>query len=335
MKRLSLRNALSASVIAALTGLGLLLLSASEPAKALAAFFTFPLTQPLFLSNLIEQAALILLCALGFSIAFRTGAFNLGGEGQFAVGALAAAVFAGSFPAIPMPISAVLAGGFAALCAGGVGGLIGLLRVKANISEIIGSFLASLAIIPLVDWLVSGPWRGSDTGLLSTAIISGNYWLPKIGSPVPISIGIFASLAAALMTWFVLRHSLFGYDSRVISSNPEFGKTQGVPIGQRLVVSFILSAAFHGVAGATAVLATTHAAFAGMSGGVAWAGIAAALIAKAHPLVAIAGSLVLAYLQVGSQAAIVYSNISFEITLVMQGVFFLFITARTFGAKRD
>ena len=333
MRVLSFRNALGAAILSLGLGLGIMLLFSNKPMLLLQAFVTLPFTQALFFGNMVEKAGLILLCAIGFSIAFRSGAFNLGGEGQFAVGALSATVFALAYPSLPFP-SGIIAGGFVGLLSAGIlGMIIAFLKFKVQISEVISSFLLSLAVLPLIDFAVSGPLRDGASNLLSTNTIAPSFFLPHILSPSNLSFGVFGSVAVAILTWIVLRHSQFGYDNRLIASNLEFAKTQGVPIGRRMFLTMGLSAGFQGLAGATAVFGTYHSTFTGISGGIGWSGIAAALLAKTHPIAAIFGSLALAYIDTGTKAAMVYNDLNLEMSGIMQGVFFLFITAKTFGRR--
>lgn len=333
MKGPSLRAVITSFLLSLGVGLGLLLAFSPSPERTINAFLTQPIMNPLYLGNMLEAASLTLLCALGFSIGFRSGMFNLGGEGQVAAGALTGTMFALFFPLLPFPFGIIGGGLVAFLLVGLVGLVIGLLKLKAHISEVISSFLISLALLPMVDYLVSGPLRDQTSQLMTTQTVPPSYFLGALLPPSRLSSGVFGCIAIAIITWVVLRHSLFGYDTRIIASNQEFARSQGIPLSRRILMTMALSAAFHGLAGTTLVYGTFHATYNGISGGLGWAGISAALLARAHPLGAIFGSLLLSFMDTGIRAAMVHTNISLEVGGLMQGLFFLFITVSSTRKK--
>ena len=304
----------------------LLSLGSSDPLQAIQAFFLTPFSNVFFLGNLLDEAGLILLCALGFLLGMRMGVFNLGGEGQVYLGALVAAEIAVQLPSLPFPLGLLLGIAAAILATAAIGGFSTLLWRYLAINELISTFLISSALIPLIDFALSGPLRDQANNLLASPAVSGDFRLWRFFAPSNLNSGIFLAIVLALGLFFVMKRTRWGYEMRLTGDSREFAQTQGVRVKFLVFISLSLGAAFQGLAGALSVYGTHHAAFTGISSGLGWNGIAAALIGRNHPLGAVAGALVFAWLGAGAQAAMIHSNISFELSTIIQGTVFLLVT---------
>jgi ABC-type uncharacterized transport system permease subunit len=334
MKGPSYRATVSAFIISIVSVVAILFLLSDDPVQVLRSFALSPFTKSLYLGNMLDHASLVLLGALGFSVAFKAGLFNLGGEGQIALGAFSATLFALYYPDIPAPWGIIAGGSIAFLVASIFGILIGILKTRLQVSEVITSFLISLAIIPLVDFLIAGPFRDPSSHAMVTRKISEAYHLLPLLKPSRLSIGAIASVGCAIFTWVIIRHSRYGYDLRLIAANNEFARSQGVPMVASILLTLGISAGLHGLAGATAVYGHFHASYNGIAGGLGWSAIAAALLARTNPLGAIVGSLVLGFIDSGTRAAMVHTDVSLELGMLMQGIFFLIVTTHTRGGSR-
>ncbi|GHU60506.1 hypothetical protein FACS189444_7140 [Spirochaetia bacterium] len=149
--------------------IGIIMFNSPRPTVTLRAFFIGPWGSPWFLGNTLDSIALLLTASLGAVLAFRGGCFNLGGEGQIYIGGLAASVvllksyapsgaqsFAGNPPAVLLLCAAALA----AILAGGLMGAIsGVLKKRLGANELITSFLLSVALTPIADYIITGPLR--------------------------------------------------------------------------------------------------------------------------------------------------------------------------------
>lgn len=306
----------------------LITLGTDQPLRAMNAFFLAPFSNSYYGSSLLSLSSLLLLSGLGVSIAFSSGSFNLGGEGQSYAGGLAAALILLYVPQIPgfTPLILLLALACAVLVAVILGWISGILKTRLNIEPLISSFLLSSAIIPLMDGLIIGPLRDQQSNLLSMPALADAYRLPALESLPRIHAGIPIAIAIWLAVVFWFRRSKLGFEFKVTGANREFAGHSGINVKRIVILGMVLSALFHAVAGFIALTAVSHAAILGFSSGIGWNGIAVSLIAGNRREMLPLGSLVFAYLITASNAAMVYTNFSFELSALIQALVFLTVT---------
>lgn len=299
-------------------------LGSDNPVKSLSAFFAGPWSNTWFLGNTLDGAVLILTAALGAGFAFRGGAFNLGGEGQIYLGGCAAAVVL-LFPANQAagPLLLVLAGSAALLLGGLMGGICGLLRRRTGANELITSFLLSAALIPLGDYLISGPLRAETGNLLASAPFQSDRLLPKLLAPSALSFSAFIALCLAVFTSVFVQRTAAGYRFRVAGAAPELARFGGINPEKRFLPAMAVSGALSGLTGFFAVAGTYGMAYMGFSGGLGWTAIAAALIAGNRPLALVPASLFLAALKAGSDAVLLKAGFGFETAAFVQAAVLL------------
>jgi simple sugar transport system permease protein len=269
--------------------------------------------------------------ALGVVIAFRAGTFNLGGEGQIYAGGLAASVvllsFGGSSGTLVLFAAAAAGAGAGALLAAAAGAL----KTKFGVDELISSFLASSAVTPAIDYLVSGPLRDPANNLLATARFAPDRLLPGILAPSTLSLSAPIALILLLAAAFALDGTAVGFRIRVVGSSPAFARFAGLEPAAYWTPAFALSGAFHGLAGFFAVAGTYGLCHRGFPGGLGWSAIAVALIARNAPLALIPAAFAYAWLDTGSETAMLSSELSFETAAFVQAAVFLLVTARFAG----
>jgi simple sugar transport system permease protein len=320
--------------IALIVTVVLLTLGSNTPGEALRAFFVTPLTNRYYVGNLLSSMGNLLVAGLGIVIAFRAGLYNLGGEGQIYASALAGTVAGLALPQAAGPLGALVVVLVAMATGGLLAGLSGALRHFFRAPEIITSFLLSAAVIPLVDYLITGPFNDPDRNLIATRTLPESFWLPRLLVPSELSLALVIAVALAGVVFLVLYRTVPGYELRLFGLNNEFARYAGINTGAHTVGAMAVSGALHGLCGGLMVLGTYHAAISAFSGGIGWNAIAVALIARLHPLAAIASALVFSYLEAGAKASMLHTEFTFELATIIQGVVFLFVTAHLFLRRR-
>ncbi len=306
----------------------LLVLGSSTPGRALRAFFISPVVNPYYLGNMLSMAGLLLLGALGISISFRAGMFNIGGEGQVYAGALSAALVALWVP-ITSPVPARLAVFAAAGLAGAVlAGMSGLLRRLAGLPELITSFLLSASVMPLIDALIIGPARDRSRSLLATRGVPEALRLPRLLPPSELSTSLILALLVAAVAFVYLFRTTRGYELRITGQNPSFAHYSGIRVGENQVRAMLLSGALHGMVGAAVVLGSHYAAVQGGTAGLGWNAIAVALIGRLHPVLCVPAAAAFAYLDAGSKASMLHTEFTFELVAILQAVILFLVTAQ-------
>ena len=292
-------------------------------------FFAGPFMTLYHFGNMLDNASLLILTGLGMTTAFRTGVFNLGGEGQTYLGAIVASQIAlqfvpGSRPVGLMALVLVLAA--SALAGGIVASLSGYLKNRFRIDELISTFLVSAALIPIIDYLISEPLRDPESYLLATRMIARDMRLRHILEPSSLNVGIFVAVGLAISTALYLKKTIFGYETGIVGSNRKFAGYSGIRVAGYVTVGMAASGAAHGLAGGFQVVGTRYAAIQGGTAGLGWNGIAVALIAEQNPLAAIPAALVFSYLTAATETAMLNTDFSFELSALIQAVVFLIIT---------
>lgn len=328
----SVSSGLAASAIAVLVGtlvaVGLLLFLSDAPFATLGSFVLRPFSNAYFLGNMLSSAGYLLLAALGIVVSFRANLYNLGGDGQIYLGALAGTLVALALPNAPGLVGQLLVLTAAAATGAALAGLAGVLKLLWDTPELITTYLLSAALVPAATYYITGPGRDTASNMLTTPTVSENYWLAELLPPSELNSSLIIALAFAAAITFVLFRTLPGYELRIYGSNAEFARYAGIRTGGVVIGSLACSGALHGLTGGLMILGTYHATISEFSLGVGWSAIAVALVGRLHPLGAIAAALLFSYLDAGAQMAMLETGFTFELGAVIQAVILLFVTAQ-------
>lgn len=312
------------------------LAASKDPRGALFAFFIGPFSNAYAFNSLLESAAPLLACALGACIAFRAGAFNLGGEGQASVGTLAAAVVVAAVQRTQIlpPALGIVAALLAAAAAGACLALLSALAERRAGAEVmLTSFLFAQAATIAVDWAIGGPLKDPGSNLLGMAPIPSAFRLPLLAPPSPLSLAFPLALALAVATVFLTKGTRAGMELKILGKSPAFAKAVGLSSGLG-VRAMAASGALAGIAGGFLVMGQAGRAVKGMTGGVGWNGLAVALISGSDGIGAIPAALFFSWLDSGTRQASMLSDLSADSSSVLKAVALFLITARLAGDRR-
>jgi simple sugar transport system permease protein len=220
----------------------------------------------------------LLLTGLSVVIAFRAGVWNIGGEGQFIVGALAALV-ASRWGVVASLLAAMLAGAAWASIATAM-------RLWRNAPEVLTTILLNFTAIHLLGWSVNGPLREHAAQYPQTDLAAAT--LPPLAGGV--HSGVLLALAASIATWWMLYRTMEGLRLRATGFNPFAARWAGIRVGSQLARAMAISGAVAGLAGGIELLGVTHRLFERFAAGYGYSGIAVALLAQLHPLATIASA---------------------------------------------
>jgi general nucleoside transport system permease protein len=322
-----------AVVLALAVGFIAILLSGKDAADGYARMLDGAFGSPSALGETAIKAAVLTCTGLSVSLAFVVGLFNIGAEGQFIAGALAAAV-AGHFLHLPTPLHVPLAL-LAAAIAGALPALVAAwLKVKRGVHEVISTIMLNWVVIYLVhDWLVVGPLsvRTSDGGMTNsgTAQIQATAELPRLieGTGSRLDIGFVTAVAFAVLAWLLLKRTAVGFELRAVGANPEAARAADIPVARRFYLAMGLSGALAGLGGAFLILGTEHHYPGVFRTGYGFDGIAVALVGSGHPLGALAAAIFFGALRAGStRLQLVGIHPSFA--ELIQGLAVLFVASR-------
>jgi simple sugar transport system permease protein len=282
-------------------------------------FITGPWSSVWFAGNTLDYMALLLTASLGAAFAFRGGLFNLGLEGQIYLGGLAAAcVLLYMPPACPAGLALGLAAAAACLTGALMGLFCAFLNRISGADILITSFLLSAALTPAADYLIAGPLRDGAGSLLAT--MRFNAGLPRILPPSSLSVSFIFSLGLCAAAQIFICGTGAGYRFRMAGSSPAFARYGGINVTAYRAPAMALSGGAGGLSGFFAVAGTYGLCYQGFSGGLGWAGIACALIARNRFPALIPAALFYAALKSGIDQTLLSSVMSFEATHLLQSL---------------
>jgi simple sugar transport system permease protein len=277
----------------------------------------------------------LLLTGLAAAFAFRAGIFNVGAEGCFYLGGMAAAIVGYALSDWPGALSIFLAL-FAAAIVGGIW-LIGpgVLRTRLGVDEVVTTLMLNFIAIDLTSWLVNGPLLARGSANSATSAIGANAELPRLLPPTTLHLGFVISLALVIAYGFWSRITVAGFRSRLVGLNPRFGRAVGIEPLRVFLGMMIVSGIIGGLAGGIHTLGLVHRFVAGFSPGYGFTGVAIALLARNSAIGLILASILFGALSSAGANIQLFSDVPLEIVEILQGAVMIFAVAQLgFGWKR-
>jgi len=323
-----------AVVTALILGAGLIALAGGDPLSAYAGMLEGSLGSVNAVAETLLWATPYIFTGLSVSLAFQGGLFNIGAEGQLALGATAGALVGYALPhllgvnlpaVVHVPLT-ILTGGVA----GGLwGALPGWLKARTGAHEVISTIMLNYVALNTVTFLLNGPMKdpSPENVIARTPLIADSAQLSPIFSGVRLHWGFpLALLVTALVTW-MLRRTTLGFEIRTVGANPEAAKYAGMHVSRTIVVSMALSGALAGLAGAIEESALNHRHELGFSQGYGFDAIAIALLGKARPEGVLPAALLFAMMRSGAPRMQFLTQIPVDVISVIQALILLFVAA--------
>jgi simple sugar transport system permease protein len=286
------------------------------------------------LSETSVWASPYIFAGLAVALAFKGGLFNIGAEGQLALGAVASAWVGYALPGllgiklptiIHLPIT-VLAG----IIAGGIWGAIpGWLKARTGGHEVINTIMMNYIALNMVSYLLNGPMKDPNplNVIARTPEIAESARFTPIFSGYRMHWGFVMAIIVAILVWFLLWKTTLGFEIRTAGANPDAGKYAGVNVGRSIVLSMTLSGMLAGMAGAIEVTALNYRHELGFSIGYGFDAIAIALLAKSHPLGVILSAILFGAMRNGGTRMQFLTQIPVDVISVIQALILLFVAA--------
>jgi general nucleoside transport system permease protein len=309
-----------------LAGIVLFEILRKPPLEAMRLIFVAPLTSVRGIAELLVKGTPLILIAIGLAIGFRGGIWNIGAEGQFAIGALSGGAVALAFyPTtgwwlLPLMSLAGVAGGaaWAAVPA--------LLRTRFNANEILVSLMLVYVAVLLLSWLVHGPLRDPDglnfpeSRLFQTA-------LPILIDGTRAHIGFLVAVAAVGLAWLLLERHFLGFKIKVLGQAPPAARFGGFSHRRLIWFCFLLSGGCAGLAGLFEAAGPVGQLVPALPAGYGFTAIIVAFLGRLHPVGILFAGLLLALTYIGGETAQIAMSLPSATTAVFQGMFLFFLLA--------
>jgi simple sugar transport system permease protein len=257
------------------------------------------------ITETFTRATPLILTGLAAAVAFRARLWNIGGEGQFYLGALAVTAF-GLFPGLssaPAPVAIL-----ACLVVGAMAGSALLLvpvalKIRFGVDEVVTTLLLNFVAILFVSMMIEGPLKDPLAfGWPQSVPVPDAALLPQLVERSRLHAGLFVALALAVVVWWVQARTVFGMRARATGLNARAAAFAGVPLGRTLTLVACLSGGLAGLAGAVEVMGIKGYVTTDLSPNYGYSGIVIAMLANLNPIGVIGAALFSAVMFVGADS---------------------------------
>ena len=278
------------------------------------------------ISETLLYASPLCVAGLGVGLGFRTGMFNIGGQGQLIAGAMAASYvgFEVNPPAIIHVPLCILAG----FVGGSLAGFIpGFLKARTGAHEVIVTIMLNYVFLNLlVLALTTQPFQLPNQQNAVGRTIFPSAQLPRIfGHNLRVNVGVLVAIAAALGVSWLLRRGTLGFGFRVVGANPDAARVAGIKISRATILVLVISGGLAGLAGMISLCGSDYFLSSGYGGTVGFDCITVALLGRNRPIGIVLGSLLFAALNVGGRSMQASTGIPLDLASVIQAIIVFFV----------
>lgn len=316
-----------AIVLTVLTGLVIFAVLGKDPVRGFDVFFINPLKTQYGITEWLLKATPLALCAAGLSVGFRASVWNIGAEGQFIAGAIAAtlvALYVGTYPVVTMVLM-VLAG-----LAGGAAwaSIPAWLKTRFNASEILVSLMLVYVAELLVSWLVFGPIRDPmGFNFPQTVMFEPEALLPILVPGTRLNLVLGFAVAVLLAVYVLVFRTHLGFKMRVAGQSANAARYAGISAKAMIWLGLLIGGATAGLAGMAEVAGPMGQLTDRVGSGYGFAAIIVAFVGRLHPVGIGLASLLMALFFIGGEQAQQYLALPGSISKVFQGLLLFYLLA--------
>lgn len=296
-----------------------------SPYLAFSSLFKGAFGSKIAVANTLSKTIPLVLAGLSAAVAFRGGMLNIGIEGQLHMGAIFAFLACVLLPNNTPHIIALFACVVAAALGGMLwGAVIGVLKVKLRVHEVIIAILLNYIAIGITSYLINFPFKG-QAGLPETDFIEKAFRFRSLVDGSQFTGAIFLMALTLIIVYIIIYRTAFGYKIRAVGNNMTAAEAGGMSIDRTIVSTMSLSGAIAGLIGATFLLGTYGKLFDGFSGGVGFTGLAVAFLANSHPVFIFLSGLLFGALDNGMRLMSLRAGLSSNLVVIIQSLVIFFI----------
>jgi ABC-type uncharacterized transport system permease subunit len=286
------------------------------------------------LSETAVWATPYIFAGLAVALAFKGGLFNIGGEGQLAVGAVVSALIGYALPgwlhtSLPWFIHLPLTVGLGVLGGAIWGAIPGALKAYTGGHEVINTIMMNYIALNITSFLLNGPMRDPNPLNLSakTPDIAVSARIPPIFPGLRVHWGFVLALFMAVFVWWLLQKTTLGFEIRTVGANPDAAKYAGINVKWNIILTMGISGALAGLAGVIEVTALNYRHELGFSVGYGFDAIAIALLGKNNPYGVVLAAILFGAMRNGGTRMQFLTQIPVDIISVIQALILLFVAA--------
>lgn len=302
----------------------IMILLGYSPVQAYSAMFAGAFGGANNLATTLGTATPLIFAGLAMAISDKAGVFNIGGEGQIIIGAMAAAVVGQYGAGLPAVIHIILCL-LAASVAGGIwAGIAAVLKVRMNINEVIVTIMLNYLALYFVDFLVMNPFKAEGM-TARTDYVADSAMIPTIVRNTRLNCGLLIAVAIAVVTWIILKYTVSGYELRTTGLNPRAAENAGISTARSIYGAMFLSGAVAALGGAVEVLGVHHYYISGMTENYGYDGIAVAVMGGNNPIGTVLAAIVFGALKAGASNMNRMTDIPADFISIVQALVIIFV----------
>lgn len=292
-------------------------------------------TASAFFSGTLVRAIPLAILGAGLAVAFRAGVFNIGGEGQFLLGAVAAAVVGLEFSHSLGAASALLALVAGSAAGAAWAGVAAVLRRRFGVLEVISTIMLNFVAANLVSYLVRGPLQ-EPTGIYpQTESIGNAARLVRLADGSRLHLGIVLAVGVCVAAWWLLRSWAAGFRIRAVGASPSASMVTGrIDVAGVTAGALVVSGALGGLAGGIEVTGVTYALYENLSPGYGFSAIAVAILARLNPLAVVPTAVLFAALETGALGMQRDAGVPSVVAMAIEAMIILVAVVAQSGAGR-
>ena len=318
---MSIASPLLALAITVVIGTCLFLLLGKDPLRGLYIFFIEPAKSVYALTELAVKATPLILIGLGLAVCFRSNVWNIGAEGQYILGAIAASGVAmladkdtGRWIVAAVIVASVAGGMFWA-------GIVAFLRDRFNANEILVSLMLVYVAEQVLGYLVYGPWKDpAGYNFPQTITFLKATQIPKLFAGYRVNIGLLIALAAVGAFWILLFRTYAGFQLQVGGLAPAAARYAGFSSRRALWTALLLSGGMAGLAGGLEVAGPLGQLTPHVPAGYGFAAIIVAFVGRLHPVGIVFSAVLMSMFYIGGELAQSRLGLPKSLTGVFQGL---------------
>ena len=277
-------------------------------------------------AEIFVKATPLILAGLAFALPYKASLFNIGAQGQFYIGALAASAVSLALgeriPALPALVLVVVAAGLA----GGLwGSFIGFVKARFNSNEFLISMMSTYVALAVMNYFLRTALMEAKHEYPQTDSFAAPLWLPTLFDGTRLHVGFIAAILLAIVVWVILQRTDLGYRIRVVGLNPHAARLAGIESGRIYISTFFLAGTLAGLAGVTETNGVQHMLVQGFNPTLGAEGIGIAILANANPIGIIFAAILFGALKVGGTVMGQMSGIPASIIEIMEGFVMVFV----------
>lgn len=275
----------------------------------------------------LERATPLIFTGLSAVVAFRSGMFSIGQEGQYLVGAVAAA-WLGYIVHLPPVLHPMLLMAAAMLAGAAYGWIPGILRVKLGVNELLATIMLNSIAALVTEHLVQFPMRADKSTTAHSPVIDKSAYLPAFLPGSNWGVGFVIAVLAVILVYLYLWHTKSGYEQRMAGQSKMFALYGGIRSDSSAIRAMLISGALAGLAGAVEVMGVHHRIMTGFSTGLGFDGLTSAILGQVHPIGVFIVAILFSGLKLGAQLGLqLQLDIPRELGGTIIGFIILFVAA--------